>query len=995
MDQLYNQAYYENYDTGIGKVRYADSPNIKDFFKGVAQKIGALGPKTVLDYGCAMGHLVTALRDLGVEAYGVDISEYAISQVREDVRPYCSAQTALDPLPDCFPKRFDMVVTIEVAEHIEEQNIQATIHQLCQWSDTVIFSSTPDDFDDPTHVNVRPREYWARLFAQEGYYNDLNTNLDFITSYAICYRKQSDLVKQIESYERNIRLQEARAVQELEQAKKKPFVYSLYWGTEKLSMSEAQKITSSGEKTNGNVHLEAQLPCECAQLRFDPMEAPCVVEDLHIYSNAGALKGIPENGVECSGKLVFLDADPRIRIDTEGKAISSLEIRAHVTPLEYPEHRELFEHFLQEAEKTKSERELFLAKEQQTISSKENKIQELQKSLDHYTLHYHAAIRQREELKAQLAQTQLEYQKIQNAFFWKLTKPARVLMECIKRPLRRVKWLDPVRKVWRYWRTNGLRSTLRRVGEKLSNKQEFEIDFEHLLFTPAELKEQRKHTFDKKYRFSIVVPLYNTPPRFLKEMIQSVINQTYGNWELCMADGSDAEHPEVEKICRKYGKKDSRIRYKKLEKNLGISGNTNACLDMVTGDYIGLFDHDDLLHPAALFEVMRTICETGADFVYTDEATFSGRVTNVITAHFKPNFAPDNLRANNYICHFSVFSRKVLQEAGNFSSKYDGSQDHDFILRATEKAQKVVHIPELLYYWRSHPNSVAEDINSKTYAIDAGKRAVADHIARLGMSATVESSIAFPTIYRIKYALMSCPLISIIIPNKNHFEDITKCVNSILSKSSYSNYEIIIVDNGSTDQAVLDYYRELAETEKRVIVKVWNHPFNFSAMNNYGVGFASGEHIILLNSDTQVIADNWIEEMLMYSQRTDVGAVGAKLYYEDETIQHAGVILGMGAHRTAGHAFYRVSKSNVGYMGRLYYAQNYSAVTAACIMIPKHVWEEIGGLDAMPFCITMSPSPEVWRTPRRKSSASTGRWRCSWTGGETRSRPEIPTTIPI
>ena len=297
-------------------------------------------------------------------------------------------------------------------------------------------------------------------------------------------------------------------------------------------------------------------------------------------------------------------------------------------------------------------------------------------------------------------------------------------------------------------------------------------------------------------------------------MIQSVLDQTYADWELCMADGSDAAHGDVQKICRAYARKDPRIRYQKLEKNLGISGNTNACLEMATGDYIAIFDHDDLLHPAALHDVMRAICEQDADFIYTDEATFkSPNIQEIITAHYKPDFAIDNLRANNYICHLSVFSKEVLHRAGNFRSEYDGSQDHDMILRLTSCALRVVHIPRILYYWRSHPQSVALDINAKEYAIEAGKKAVRDSIASCGMIAEIESSRAFPTIYRLSYEIKACPKVSIIIPNKNNVEVLRRCINSILSVTTYSNYEVIIVDNGSNDEILQKYYQKLKKND--------------------------------------------------------------------------------------------------------------------------------------------------------------------------------------
>lgn len=447
-----------------------------------------------------------------------------------------------------------------------------------------------------------------------------------------------------------------------------------------------------------------------------------------------------------------------------------------------------------------------------------------------------------------------------------------------------------------------------------------------------------------KNKYSILVPLYNTPRQFLKEMIESVQMQTYSNWELCLADGSDDKHSYVGELCKRYCSRDKRILYKKLDKNYGISGNTNECIKMAAGNYIALFDHDDFLHPMALYEVDKVIEEQGADYVYTDEATFQVELDNVVTYHFKPDFAPDNLRANNYICHFSVFSKELLDKAGWYNSEYDGSQDHDLILRLTENANSIRHISEILYFWRSHPGSVAEDINSKTYAIDAGKRAVLAHIKRIGMDGTVESSKAFPTIYNVKYKLYGEPKVSIIIPNYNHKEDLERCINSILRLSTYKNYEIIVAENNSTEQEVFDYYDELNRT-KNIKVIIWDKPFNYSAINNFAVGYASGEQLLFLNNDIEVITPEWIEELLMYAQRSDVAAVGAKLYYPDDTIQHAGIILGMGAHRVAGHGHYGCDKNNLGYMGRLCYAQNVSAVTAACMMMRKSVFEQIGGFD--------------------------------------------------
>lgn len=469
--------------------------------------------------------------------------------------------------------------------------------------------------------------------------------------------------------------------------------------------------------------------------------------------------------------------------------------------------------------------------------------------------------------------------------------------------------------------------------------------FDYSVITDKVRQSEESTVFDRNIKFSILVPLYNTPIRYLHEMIASVQAQTYKNWELCLADGSDDEHAEVGKVVKEIADRDSRIVYKKLSKNLGISENTNECITMATGDYIALFDHDDILHPSVLFENMQVICREDADFIYTDEATFEGNnIKKIIVFHFKPDFAPDNLRANNYICHFSVFSRQLLEKSGIFRSEFDGSQDHDLILRLTENAKKVCHIPKLLYFWRSHKGSVAQDISSKTYAITAGRNAVGSAVERMGMNATVESTAVVPTIYRIKYELTSEPKVTIIIPNKDHTADLKRCVQSILDKSTYRNFEVLIIENNSVESEIFEYYEELKKL-KNVKVLTYDGEFNYSKINNLAAGKADGEYIVFLNNDTEIIADNWLEELLMYAEREDVGAVGAKLYFNDNTVQHGGVIIDFSPSKIAGHSHYKELRENPGYMGKMYYAQNVSAVTAACMMVKKELFFNVGGFD--------------------------------------------------
>ncbi|MCR5591830.1 MAG: glycosyltransferase family 2 protein [Lachnospiraceae bacterium] len=567
-----------------------------------------------------------------------------------------------------------------------------------------------------------------------------------------------------------------------------------------------------------------------------------------------------------------------------------------------------------------------------------NREEELSKTNEYYRDLYERERRKNADLtekltdaEAKIADLNYKMDKLRGSMIWKLIYPFRLVWSHIKNIIVRVR---------RYGSISGIKE---KIKSKIIEIKAYKSYGTLSMPTPEEAAGQRAEKFAKDIKFSILVPLYNTPEKFLREMIDSVIAQTYTNWELCLADGSDDAHAYVGQVVKAYG--DERIRYEHLTENLGISGNTNKCFDMATGDYIGLFDHDDIIHPTVLYEYMKVICAEGADYIYCDETTFSGRsIDHMITLHFKPDFAPDNLRANNYICHFSVFSRELVKKCGTFRPEFDGSQDHDMILRLTQAAEHIVHVPKILYYWRSHAGSVASDINAKSYAIDAAKGAVAAHLTACGFKDfRIESTRAFETIFRIRYALIGEPLVSILIPNRDHAADLTRCIESIMNRSSYENYEIIVIENNSTTDEIRNYYETLAK-HPRVKIVEYEGEFNYSAVNNYGARFAEGEYLLLLNNDTEVITRNWIEELLMYAQRSDVGATGCMLYYPDYTIQHAGIVLGMGAHRTAGHSHYKLEKENLGYMGRLCYAQNVSAVTGACLMVRKSLFEEVGGL---------------------------------------------------
>ena len=453
-----------------------------------------------------------------------------------------------------------------------------------------------------------------------------------------------------------------------------------------------------------------------------------------------------------------------------------------------------------------------------------------------------------------------------------------------------------------------------------------------------ELKAQREAVFPYMPKISIIVPLYNTPEKFLKEMIDSVYNQSYSNWQLVLADASDKDLPHIKKVVDSYG--DSRIVYEKLAENKGISENTNKGFALADGDYLALLDHDDVILPNALYENVKAINETGAQVLYSDEITLDGELKHLIQFHFKIDYAPEFLRGVNYITHFLVFERKLFEQVGAYEdATYDGAQDFDLTLRLSEKANKVHHIPKVLYYWRGHAGSTASDMSTKMYAFEAGRKAIQAHLDRIGLKGQV-SIQKYPGSYRTVYEVDGNPQVSIVIPNKDHIEDLSRCIDSIFALGGWDNVQVIVVENNSTEKETFAYYEKITARNSKVQVVYYKGGFNFSAICNFGVQFATGDHILLLNNDVEFVSENFGKEMLSYSQRSDVGAVGAKLYYPDGYLQHAGVIIGINGSAGHSHKGLADARNNTGDMYRLVTTQNYLAVTGACLMVKTELYKK-------------------------------------------------------
>lgn len=542
--------------------------------------------------------------------------------------------------------------------------------------------------------------------------------------------------------------------------------------------------------------------------------------------------------------------------------------------------------------------------------------------------------------------------------------------------------------------------------------------------TPHEVELQRSVTFPEMPKFSIIVPLFRTPARLFTEMFESVLKQSYQNWELVLVNASpeiDELRRQVEDACAR----DGRVLCVPLKDNLGISENTNAGIAAATGDFIGFFDHDDIIEPNLLFEYVRAINEhPDTDLLYCDEDKIdeSGSLS---APFFKTDFSIDELRSSNYVCHLLCIRRTLLEQLAPNTSEFDGAQDHNLTLEASEKARHIHHVPRVLYHWRVTANSTAGNANSKPYASEAGKRAVQAHLDRMGIRAKVSLSNR-PFTYVVHYLPPdNNPLVSVVIPTSDHSNMLEPCVRSILEKTTYANYEIILVDNNSREKATEACYERLVELGGgRVRVERFNGTFNFSSIVNFGASRSRGEYLLLLNNDTRVITPEWMSRMLGISTREEVGAVGCRLYYPDETTQHAGIVVsGMGA----GHLFLDFPRGSHGYFNLADTQRALSAVTAACMMVRRNVFDEVGGFDEelavayndVDFCLKLreknllvvyTPEVELYhyesisrgsennaekvRRYHRELTLLLHRWSDFYADGDPYYTPELQPTLP-
>jgi glycosyltransferase involved in cell wall biosynthesis/GT2 family glycosyltransferase len=829
---IYDAHYYA---TGCGQPYQRDAHWL-NFFDGIAARmISDIGAGSVLDAGCAMGFLVEQLRRRGVEAYGVDISEHAISLVHDDIKPFCWVGSLTDPLP----QRYNLIVTIEVLEHMPRTASEQAIANMCSASDDILFSSSPFDYKEISHFNVNPPEYWAEQFARHGFFRDVDFDASFITPWAVRFRRRNEPIQRlVRDYERK------------------------YWPLDR----ENQDLRQLNLELRRDVSGYMQVAADERMLKEQQAE---LVQ--RISRDAKAERELLTRQIR--------DRERHIAV-----------LRAQVADKD---------HGLAALTKRNAEFEAIVKQKNQHIAYLEELIQRLQNGRVMQLL-----TRIQGRLRPQAPAPSVPPPTTPTMPATPLTPSAPVVAT------------DPVAQYAAWIKANEPdRATLGRQREDARR-------------------------FASQPLMSVIVPVYNPPLAVLRAAIESVLAQTYPNWELCLVDGA-SPNQAIKPLLAEYAQRDQRIKLQLLDENRNISGNSNAALELTTGAFVVLLDHDDLLAPNLLFEAVNVLNQQpNLDVIYYDEDKVSADGTQRNSPWFKPAaYSPELLLATNYMMH-SIIRRSLLVELGGFDSEMNGAQDWDLSLRLSEKTNRIAHIAQVLYHWRQIEGSAARDANAKPWAFAAQERCITAHLQRIGIS---EPRVEFPSLGRVRVRWpISGALISIIIPTKDKLDVLRPCLTAIFERTSYPNYEIILVDTGSQQPETQAYYATLADRPNLRIV-AFSGVFNWGAANNLGAQHARGELLLFLNNDTEPLEADWLDELAGWVERPEIGVVGAKLIRPDGTLQHAGIVMGVAGHGS--HVFDGDREGLYGPFGTPEWYRNYQAVTGACLMTSRTVFERLHGFD--------------------------------------------------
>jgi len=899
----YDETYYRSH---LGHIPYERNAFWLQFFYGIAEHIvRSLKPRRVLDAGCAKGFLVEALWERGVQAWGIDISEYAIGEVRKDVQPYCRQASLTEPIEG----RFDLITCMEVLEHIPDEEARATVRNLTGATDTILFSSTPTDLTEPTHVNVQPTISWLHQFAEHGFAPDLLFDASFIAPHAFLLRRVDEQppedVLVLFSEMIHYRLALADRHRQIE-----------HLNNEETRLQSAKTAADAEVATlNHEVHLlrverrqqEQELAARAAEI-------------------ARLTQQLRDNESACADRLRELEAARQRAAEAEARS-----------------NREAVEQTQRELPELHS-----------TMATLQEYANSLQMTTERLALRLGAA-------ETRLADVGRQTAQMQQSRIWRTLCAGGAIVLSPWTALRSL-WGSgsgktrlaplpppPVPKGLHLPQVREIQAPIR-IDHESGYASEYDRWIAEFETRNESLIQLKLRALAAKPLISILVPVYRTPVDVLRRTIESVVGQSYAHWQLLIAvDGSAWQ--AIERLLSEYAGRDERIQVKYLPVNGGISHASNAALEMATGEFVALLDHDDELAQDALYYAVEAInLRPDVDLLYSDEDKIDPDGERY-DPFFKPDWSADLLLSENYLCHFLVARRSLVNQVGGFRSDFDGSQDYDLVLRLTGSSSRIEHIPRVLYHWRSLPASTAGSSSEKPYAVDAAQRAIQEELDRNGGAAKVVPG-CIPGRWRARYALDGQPQVSIIIPSGGKVEGLRKNLDSLFAKTEYSNWEVVVIDN-SRQTEIQKLVQKWPDPRRPLRYIDWrNKPFNYSVINNEAARQCQFPLLLFLNDDTSVIAPGWLDAMVELAARPEVGAVGAKLLYPDGRIQHAGVVMGL--FDNCGHAFKGLAGDQPHYFDLPDVIRNVSAVTGACLMVRAAVFHEVGGFDEQTFAVAFN-----------------------------------------
>jgi GT2 family glycosyltransferase len=945
---LYDAAYYVS---GCGPIPYERSEYWLHFFAGIAEEIArSLRPRRVFDAGCAKGFLVEALWARGIEAWGVDISSYAISEARRDMQSYCRVASLTKPIAGTY----DLITCIEVLEHMTAAEACVAIRNMTAVTDAILFSSTPSDFDEPTHVNVRPVIFWLRLFAEFNFQPDVLFDASFVTQHAMLLRRQpaqpadevlvlfSELIlHKLTLSDRHRHVERLQA--ELDVARQENQQL-------KNEILNRQVIREQSEQIGREALIDAQYLVAALSEQFERAKTQSQRQAVRLQAVQSKVDDVFQQTQEILHSRIWRT------LRFGGSVLLSIAAA-----------------FGWRSPKNRTSRQDVVSPHTVSVEALDNTRQDPAPQNLAYVDELHlshcdepapggkpssgkAPVRGWAVAQSGIARVEVQLQG---------RAPVRAEIGLLRPDIGRHLPEMPDAKQSGFYleidtsslstgdhpvsiRTTSKAGTVRQVQTVLSVDHDSAdvYDYDRWIAEFEERDERLVGLAARNLRLrpvvSILMPVYQTAPAILQRAIDSMVSQTYSNWELCIAD-DHSRSSEIEHILQSYAQQDSRIKVAFRATNGGIAAASNAALHLASGEYVALLDHDDELAPNALYWAVETINrQPEADLLYSDEDKIDAAGRR-FDPFFKPDWSPDLLLSLNYVGHFLVCRRELMTQVGDFCSKYDGSQDYDLILRLTEKTENIRHIPRILYHWRALPTSTASEAEQKSYASEAAQRALQDHLDRRGIEARVAPGLVTGR-WRVRYSIPTEPAVSIIIASGGKAAMLTSNLKSLLWNTDYQNYEVVVIDNSNRGE-IERLVRDVSATSPRRLRYIdWrNKPFNYSTINNEAARHCSSPLLVFLNDDTEVISGDWLTAMVELAWRSEVGCVGAKLLYPDGRIQHAGVVMGLFGN--CGHAFKGLEGDRHHYFDLPDVIRNVSAVTGACLATRADVFEEVAGFD--------------------------------------------------